>query len=136
MCASGASAGIQTRQRCRTAGFRKHHLKLESLEDCALSRHRSRNSRSPRAPPLRTRSSPGPDGNLWFTENDAVSNAIGKITPSGLITEYTIPTSGSNPFGITVGPDGNLWFTEEFGDKIGVITSQRSDHRTRAKLDG
>ena len=48
----------------------------------------------------------GPDGNLWFTENDAVSNAIGRITPSGQVTEFKIPTSGSNPFGITVGPDG------------------------------
>jgi streptogramin lyase len=64
----------------------------------------------------------GPDGNLWFTENDPVSNAIGRITPSGQITEYKIPTSGANPFGITVGPDKNLWFTEEFGDKIGQIT--------------
>jgi streptogramin lyase len=64
----------------------------------------------------------GPDGNLWFTENDPVSNAIGKITPSGQVTEYKIPTAGANPFGITVGPDKNLWFTEEFGDQIGKIT--------------
>src|SRR6516225_10961637 len=64
----------------------------------------------------------GPDGNLWFTENDTVSNAIGRITPSGQITEFKIPTPGGNPFGITVGPAGNLWFTENFGDKIGRIT--------------
>jgi streptogramin lyase len=64
----------------------------------------------------------GPDGNLWFTENDTVSNAIGRITPSGQITEFKVPTDGGDPFGITVGPDGNLWFTENFGDKIGRIT--------------
>jgi streptogramin lyase len=39
------------------------------------------------------------------------------------ITEFTIPTSGSAPYGITSGPDGNLWFTEENGHKIGRITT-------------
>src|SRR5262249_14711943 len=64
----------------------------------------------------------GPDGNLWFTENDSVSNRIGRITTSGQVTEFPIPTSGANPFGITVGPDNSLWFTAEFGNKIGRIT--------------
>jgi len=38
------------------------------------------------------------------------------------ITEYQIPTGGSQPAGITQGPDGNLWFTEYVGNKIGKIT--------------
>jgi len=65
----------------------------------------------------------GPDGNIWFTEIDAVNgNRIGRITPSGQITEFaTGITSGSQPFDITVGPDGNLWFTET-ADRIGRIT--------------
>jgi streptogramin lyase len=29
----------------------------------------------------------GPDGNLWFTE----SGKIGRITPSGTITEFSLP---------------------------------------------
>jgi len=62
----------------------------------------------------------GPDGNLWFV--DQRNNAIGKITTSGAITEYTIPTSSSTPYSIAAGPDGNLWFTELFGNKIGRIT--------------
>jgi virginiamycin B lyase len=57
----------------------------------------------------------GPDGNLWFTESDA--GQIGRITPSGAITEYPI-RKGGGPYGITVGPDGNLWFTERFADLI------------------
>jgi len=78
----------------------------------------------PPAPPL-TGSSPyaittGPDGNLWFTE--WLADKIGRITPSGTITQFQIPTADSDPYGITVGPDGNLWFTEERGDKIGRIT--------------
>src|SRR5262249_43593413 len=63
---------------------------------------------------------PGPDGNIWFTE--LVGNHIGRITRSGVIKEFPIPTAGSYPYGITTGPDGNLWFTENLGDKIGRIT--------------
>ena len=40
-----------------------------------------------------------------------------------VFNEYPIPTSDSQPFGITVGPDGNLWFTESKSDKIGRITT-------------
>ena len=70
----------------------------------------------------------GPDGNLWFTE--AGGNTIGRITPSGSITEFPIPMANnsphgitnSSPFGITSGPDDNLWFTEQAGNTIGRIT--------------
>jgi streptogramin lyase len=50
----------------------------------------------------------GPDGNLWFTE----SARIGRITPSGVVTEFPLPPEGSRRVssGITVGGDGNLWF--------------------------
>ena len=62
----------------------------------------------------------GPDGNLWFTED--AGNRIGRITPSGTITEFAVPTASSAPGGITAGPDGNLWFAENTGNKTGRIT--------------
>jgi streptogramin lyase len=62
----------------------------------------------------------GPDGNLWFTEFSG--NRIGRITPSGAITEFPIPTGTSTPLEITAGDDGNLWFTEGEGNNIGRIT--------------
>ncbi|HZU67725.1 MAG TPA: Virginiamycin B lyase [Ktedonobacteraceae bacterium] len=62
----------------------------------------------------------GSDGNLWFTEY----YQIGTITPTGTVTEYTIPKSDSLPDHITAGPDGNLWFAEYSGNKIGKITTQ------------
>jgi len=61
----------------------------------------------------------GPDGAVWFT--DTSNDAIGRITTSGTITEYSIPTGASTPNGITVGPDGNLWFTEGSSHKIGTL---------------
>ncbi len=32
----------------------------------------------------------GPDGNMWFTNNG--NNSIGRITPSGTVTNFTGPT--------------------------------------------
>ncbi|HWW75446.1 MAG TPA: SBBP repeat-containing protein, partial [Pyrinomonadaceae bacterium] len=60
----------------------------------------------------------GPDGNLWFTELNAFR--IGRVTPSGVFTEYNIP-SGTTANDITVGPDGNIWFTERGGLVLGRI---------------
>ncbi len=57
----------------------------------------------------------GPDGNLWFTlDNTDSTSEIGRITPSGTITEFTLPAPSNDYLilsGITTGPDGNLWFT-------------------------
>ena len=39
------------------------------------------------------------------------------------ITEFPIPTAGSDPRGIANGPDGAVWFTEFSGNKIGRITT-------------
>ena len=62
----------------------------------------------------------GPDNSLWFTES--AGNAIGRITTSGTLTEFALPT-GSAPQQIVSGPDGALWFTEKGTDKIGRMTT-------------
>src|SRR5262249_31788051 len=59
--------------------------------------------------------------NLWFTVFG--TSKIGKITTSGVVTEYALPEA-SLPEGITAGPDGNLWFVDWGGrSKIGRITT-------------
>jgi streptogramin lyase len=64
----------------------------------------------------------GRDGALWFTESHPSANAIGRITPGGVITNhFPVPTARSEPSDITTGPDGALWFTEILGNKIGRI---------------
>jgi len=63
----------------------------------------------------------GPDGNLWYTEY--AGNQIGRITPAGVVTEYSTGITGySNPYGITAGSDGNLWFTDYSANQIGKIS--------------
>jgi streptogramin lyase len=76
----------------------------------------------------------GPDGNVWFTETRCAQcdpsapgqipddgATIGKITPQGAITEFTLADYHAGPRSITSGPDGNLWFTED-ANKIGRIS--------------
>ena len=50
----------------------------------------------------------GPDGNIWLTEWGATD--IGRITPSGTVTEYLNGSFGGK---ITPGPNGTLWYTED-----------------------
>ena len=69
----------------------------------------------------------GSDGALWFTELAYGNGAIGRITTSGVFTQYPPVVQYTNsplssPLGITSGPDGALWFTET-GGKIGRITT-------------
>ena len=51
----------------------------------------------------------GADGNLWFV--DAGQRKVGRITPSGTITEFGLPANVGAPYAITSGPDGNIWVT-------------------------
>jgi streptogramin lyase len=61
----------------------------------------------------------GPDGNVWFTEQNG--SAIGRVDPRGRITEFRTPTF-SFPEDVTAGPDGNVWFTEGTIGSIAVTT--------------
>jgi streptogramin lyase len=63
----------------------------------------------------------GSDGAVWFSQ--AFSNQIGRISTSGAITEYPLPSGASYPLGIVSGPDGSLWFAEFMGNRIGRITT-------------
>lgn len=64
----------------------------------------------------------GPDGALWFV--DPCTNSIGRMTTSGSLTTYAVPSSNSYVIDIVAGPDGAMWFTESnpSAGKIGRIT--------------
>ena len=61
---------------------------------------------------------------MWFTNNG--NNSIGRITTSGVISNYTAPSIDA-PDGITAGPDGALWFTNLGNNSIGRITTGRPE---------
>ena len=67
----------------------------------------------------------GSDGNLWFSD-DGTTKAIGRITPSGTITEYGTADGlnpGAAPQNVVLGPDGNVWFVDTGTMKaVGRIT--------------
>ena len=72
---------------------------------------------------------PGPDGALWFS-SEMASNLnegswIGRISTSGVVTEYQIPFA-VNPGPLTRGPDGAIWFAGvnvNGGNAIGRVTT-------------
>ena len=59
----------------------------------------------------------GADGNMWFTEQ--VAGKFGRITPSGVITEFT---GVDSPSSIAAGPDGNIWIASAFINQIARVT--------------
>lgn len=67
----------------------------------------------------------GPDGALWFTEVGV--NRIGRITTTGVVTDYPIPMQNALaiPSGfIAAGSDGALWFTE-WNKNVGTVAIGR-----------
>jgi virginiamycin B lyase len=59
---------------------------------------------------------------IWYIQGGG--NLVGRITPTGEITTFHLPTAHSNPGQMVLGPDGNLWFTEADADKIGRIVPE------------
>jgi virginiamycin B lyase len=59
----------------------------------------------------------GADGNMWFTEQAV--DKFGRITPTGVITEFT---GVDSPGSIAAGPDGNIWIASAFTSVIARVT--------------
>lgn len=73
----------------------------------------------------------GQDGNLWFLENGTAAKKIGRITPSGTITEFPLTTTASLQ-DIVAGPDGNIWFTEN----VACVPYCSTSYYTKVLPDG
>jgi streptogramin lyase len=65
----------------------------------------------------------GSDGNIWYTGFSGVdySPGIGKMTTSGAVTTYPLPSGYSSPENIIAGPNGNLWFTATNSNTGGYV---------------
>ena len=61
---------------------------------------------------------PGPDANVWFTDQFGNQRAIGRVSPSGQITEFTTGLNDDLPLDITAGADGNLWVPQASMDPM------------------
>jgi virginiamycin B lyase len=62
----------------------------------------------------------GPDGALWFTEQEA--NKLGRLDPStGKITEFPLKTPHSGPHGLVADRQGNIWYTGNYAALIGKL---------------
>ncbi|MGN6377581.1 MAG: Vgb family protein [Gaiellales bacterium] len=56
---------------------------------------------------------------VWFCE--AGTNRIGRMTPKGFFTQYSIPAAHADPARIAIGQDGQVWFTEQAADRVGRV---------------
>ncbi len=67
----------------------------------------------------------GPDGNVWFAENMVSGSVsiVGRITPAGVITEFTNGLVAGSIGAMTTGADGSVWFVKggSGGSAIGKI---------------
>src|SRR5262249_30277550 len=79
---------------------------------------------------LLTDIAPGPDGNLWYTRIREAFRpsgaAVGRMTLSGVSTEFPLGNALSDPLGITAGPDGAVWFGESYDTIVGRATTSGS----------
>jgi virginiamycin B lyase len=71
----------------------------------------------------------GADGAMWFLELSGTmdgmqpdGNRVGRITMSGEISEYPIPSEGASPINIAVGPDRNVWYSKNAS--LGQVTPE------------
>jgi len=57
-------------------------------------------------------------GHLWFTDQNPIAPAVGRITPATIngdppmIVEFPLSSVKSTPVNIALGSDGNIWFTD------------------------
>jgi streptogramin lyase len=48
--------------------------------------------------------------------------AVAAADQSAPVTEYHVPTTDADPYGVASAPNGSTWFTEWAADKIGELT--------------
>jgi virginiamycin B lyase len=63
----------------------------------------------------------GPDGNLWFT--DTGNHAIARMTPTGTVTEWPVPTGSAGFSYVANGPvnDRGIWVAEATPGKLAEL---------------
>ena len=126
----GAAAGDEM----MLSYFRQHPLRpgsglMGSAPGTARSRPQRPHDRDPVDAPLPAAEqgaepfdiAAGAGGSMWFTEFAA--DRIGRISPAGVITQFSVPTAGAGPYQITAGPHGAMWFTEYNTTKVGRVTA-------------
>jgi streptogramin lyase len=62
----------------------------------------------------------GPDGNVWFAEEDG--GRVTRLSPGGAVLGSTTLSAGGTPQSLVVGPDGNVWVTEPGVNKIAKLS--------------
>lgn len=83
----------------------------------------------------------GPDNNLWVGDTGDQTTCIGKVTPAGVYTPFSCPSSNYKPRSMAATPDGYIWYggggTGIFeGFNIGSSTFTTADATHMSSVDG
>lgn len=87
----------------------------------------------------------GPDGNIWFVGLHYLGNVggppesvevVGRMTPTGQVSEFPLAGKELGLTAVTAGPDGNVWFTEFNANKIGRVTPSGHISEFAIPIDG
>jgi virginiamycin B lyase len=62
----------------------------------------------------------GSDGNMWIIGQSY--SELMRVTPSGTLTQFPLPSSSDDLMGLALGADGDLWFGENANSAIGKIS--------------
>lgn len=63
------------------------------------------------------------DGYLWFADLDEEGQSIGRVSPSGQITEFSAGLSPDTYIrDMAVGPEGDVWFADDGAGEVGRIS--------------
>ncbi|MFT3863185.1 MAG: hypothetical protein QM729_02850 [Solirubrobacterales bacterium] len=74
----------------------------------------------------------GNEGDVWFGVSRRLYDEggrqvsseplIGRLTPSGEMSEFVIPEAGGDQNRLALGPEGNIWFTATTVNRVGYVT--------------
>lgn len=76
----------------------------------------------------------GPDGAIWFTENNGTNAWVARLTTAGVLNEFPLTTTG--PGYIATGSDGALWFIDNATNKMYRMTTNGVVTNSFAITDG
>ncbi len=80
----------------------------------------------PGGPAIVHRVAVGPDGRVWFTQDNELLISLDPDSNTALY--YGLPF-GTRPLGVTTGPDGSVWFTDTSRPAIGTLDPATGDVR-------
>mgnify|MGYP001001528927 CR=1 FL=1 len=74
------------------------------------------------------------DGTAWFSAQ--FSGSVGRVSPSGQVSLFELPTKGAQPLGLALHPDGSAWAADQSGARLGRVAPDGTPTEIPLPKDG